>query len=201
MTPRPPPVVPVSIVSRTTVHSGFCRIEQVRFVRPDDERVFSYEIESHGHGAAVLAYDPNRRVAVLVRQLRLPQALDGDEGFSLEVIAGLLDTPQEEPEVAVRREAMEEAGLELESLVRIASARSMPGLSTEKLTLFLAEVDLSRASVGTGGGVAHEGEHIEVKEVPLANMALLADEGNVFDLKTMVLVQTLRLKRPELFRP
>lgn len=188
-----------TVLGRETLHAGFCRIDRVRFTRPGDDRTFSYEIEDHGHAVAVLAFDPVRRLAVFVRQLRLPQALEGDEPRPFEVIAGLLDQPGEDPDGAVRREAMEEAGLELRTLVRAAAARSAPGFTTEKLTLYFAEVDLDRDRVAEGGGLWSEGEAIEIVVMPLAETARLADAGETFDLKSLVLVQTLRLKRPELF--
>ena len=199
MSERAPPLF--TVVGRETAHSGFCRVDRVRFTRPGDDRTFTYEIEDHGHGVAVLAFDPVARLAVFVRQLRLPQALEGDEPRPFEAIAGLLDAPGEDPDAAIRREAMEEAGLAFRNLERAASGRSAPGFTTEKLTLYLAEVDLDRDRVAAGGGLWAEGEEIEVVALPLAEVARLADAGEPFDLKTMVLVQSLRLKRPELFRP
>jgi len=188
-----------TVVERETVHAGFCRIDRVRFTRPGDDRVFTYEIEGHGLAVAVLAFDPVRRCAVFVRQLRLPQALDGDEPRPYEAIAGLLDKAGEDPDAAIRREALEEAGLELGTLVRVARTRTSPGFTSETLALYLAEVDLDRARVAEGGGLWSEGEEIEVVVMPLAEAARLADEGETFDMKTQILVQTLRLKRPELF--
>jgi len=38
-----------------------------------------------------------------------------------------------------------------------------------------------------------------VVELPLAELAARADEGRLDDMKTMLLVQTLRLRRPDLF--
>ena len=36
-------------------------------------------------------------------------------------------------------------------------------------------------------------------EVPLADLARMADTGQLIDMKTMLLVQTLRLRQPALF--
>lgn len=196
--PAEPPFV---VLSRETVWSGFCRLERVVF----DRRTTSgarhrhvFEIESHGRAAAVLPYDPLRRQAVLVRQLRLPQALDGEDPMSLEIVAGLIDAAGEGPEATVRREAHEEAGLELGTLDRIAATRPSPGLCAEKVWIYLAEIDLGRARVAAGGGVAEEGEEIEVVVLPLADLGRRVDEGTL-DLKTLFAAQTLRLRRPELF--
>jgi hypothetical protein len=78
----------------------------------------------------------------------------------------------------------------------VAKAWAMPGVSTEQMDLYLgayAPADW----VGTGGGI--EGEDIEVLEIPLAELAAMADSGALHDMKTLLLVQTLRLRRPELF--
>ena len=55
--------------------------------------------------------------------------------------------------------------------------------------------------IEAGGGVAAENEAMEVVEMPLAGLAHRADEGGLTDLKTLLLVQTLRLRRPDLFSP
>lgn len=193
---------PFTIVSRETVWAGFCRLERVVFDRHTASGALhrhTFEIESHGHAAAVLPFDPARREAVLVRQLRLPQALQGEDPMSLEIIAGLLDVEGEGPEATARREAHEEAGLALAELIPIGAARPSPGLVSEKVWIYLAEIDLAHARVGDGGGLAAEGEEIEVVVIGLAELAALVDGGGPLDLKTLFAVQTLRLRRPELF--
>ncbi|TBW35969.1 NUDIX domain-containing protein [Siculibacillus lacustris] len=193
---------PFEVVAREIVWKGFCTLERVTF----DHRTVSgrlnratFEVEFHGHAGAVLPYDPVRREAVLVRQLRLPQALQGDDPMSLEIIAGLLDKASEDPEETVRREAMEEAGLVLGRLESLGPVRSSPGVFGEKVWIYLAEVDLANARVADGGGLDHEGEAIEVVVLPLADLARLADAGAAVDMKTLCAIQTLRLRRPELF--
>ena len=192
---------PFVVLSRETVWSGFCRLERVVFDRRTASGALHrhvFEIETHGRAAAVLPYDPLRRQAVLVRQLRLPQALDGDDPMSLEIVAGLLDVAGEGPEATARREAHEEAGLELGALDCIAATRPSPGLCAEKVWIYLAEVDLGRARIADGGGRADEGEELEVVVLPLADLGRLVDGGSL-DLKTLFAAQTLRLRRPELF--
>jgi hypothetical protein len=93
---------------------------------------------------------------------------------------------------------MEEAGLKLGELELVANAWPSPGMLTERLSLFLAPYRASDR-VGTGGGLAEEYEQIEVVEMPLAELAALVDRGEVYDMKTLVLVQTLRVRKPHLF--
>lgn len=193
---------PFRVLSRETVWRGFCTLERVAFERHRRDGTTQtqvFEVENHGSAVAVLPYDPLRREAVLVRQLRLPQALQGDPALSLEIVAGLLDHADEPPEETARREAMEEAGLELTHLQPIGALRASPALISEKVWLYLAEVDLGAARVGDGGGLHHEGEDIEVVVMPLADLAALVDDGAEIDLKTAYAVQTLRVRRGDLF--
>jgi hypothetical protein len=74
----------------------------------------------------------------------------------------------------------------------------MPGVSTERMALYLAEYRFDDR-IGDGGGVAHESEEVRVVEMSLNELAgLMAGEGFV-DMKTLALVQALRLRRPDLF--
>ena len=72
----------------------------------------------------------------------------------------------------------------------------MPGVSTERMHLYLASYS-GRVREGPGG--ADEDEEITAIEVGLDELARLADGGGLADIKTLALVQTLRLRRPELF--
>ena len=74
----------------------------------------------------------------------------------------------------------------------------MAGVSTEQMDLFLAEYSQSDR-VSAGGGIDEEHENIEVIEMPLAELAAMTDSGALKDMKALVLVQTLRLRRPEMF--
>ncbi len=176
-------------------YRGWSRL-LVASIRLPDGKVITREIEDHGHAACVLPYDPARRMAIVIRQPRAPVLLAGQAQNTLEVIAGLID--DDAPETCARREAMEEAGLRLNALEHVGTAWTMPGISTERMDLFLAEYGAADR-VGAGGGLAAEHEDIEVVELPLADLARLADSGGVMDMKVLALVQTLRLKRPELF--
>lgn len=154
------------------------------------------DVEDHGDAAMVLAYDPGRRVATVIRQFRAPARLAGEDGFVLEAAAGRLDG--EAPETCARREAMEETGLRLGSLEPVARIFSLPAISTERVSLFLAPYSAADR-IAEGGGLAEEQEEIAVLELPLGELARLADAGQLADAKLMLLVQTLRLRRPELF--
>ncbi|ACL62029.1 NUDIX domain-containing protein [Methylobacterium nodulans] len=183
------------IVGTRTLYEGWGRYLLAE-VRLADGGTITREVEDHGRAVAVLPYDPERRTALLVRQFRAPPCLvDGAENL-LEAPAGCLD--ESDPAACARREAFEEVGVRLSTLEPVAQAFAMPGISTELMDLYLAPYG-SADRDGEGGGLATEHENIVVVEMPLAELAAMAEQGGLRDLKTLVLVQTLRLRRPDLF--
>ncbi len=146
------------------------------------------EVHDHGHGACVLPYDSARGTVLLVRQFRLPVHLNTGDGFIIEVCAGLLDG--DEPAICARREAEEELGFRLSNMQQMASTFMTPGAVTERLTLFLADYDHA-ARIGEGGGHAHEGEDIEVLELPFADVRRMLKNGAIIDAKTVMLIMFL----------
>jgi nudix-type nucleoside diphosphatase (YffH/AdpP family) len=184
------------VVSTRTAYEGWSTL-LVSTIRTPEGETIKREIEDHGIAVAVLPYDPERRVAMLVRQFRPPVFHAVGEIETLEAPAGLIDD-DEAPETAVRREADEEVGLRLGALELVGLHWSLPGVSTERLHMFLAPYGTGDRT-GNGGGLAHEHEDITAVEIPLAELATLADSGKLTDMKTFALLQTLRLRRPDLF--
>ena len=113
-------------------------------------RTLDHEIYHYGPAAAVLLYEPERRVVLLVKQFRLGAFL-GDGALDLiEVCAGMLD--DDAPEACARREAWEETGVRLTSLRHAFDAFMSPGGMTEKIACFVAPY-AAGDRLGLGGGV------------------------------------------------
>ncbi|MBV8798506.1 MAG: NUDIX hydrolase [Alphaproteobacteria bacterium] len=183
------------ILDKNTVHEGWAKYS-VLTVRLADGTTAKRELEEHGPAVTVLPYDPERKVATLVRQFRAPVLAAAGEATSTEAIAGLTDG--EDPQEAARREALEETGLKLSALEPVGFLWTMPGLSTERMYLYLAPY-AETGKVGKGGGAKGEHENITVLELSLRELAAMADDGRLADMKTFALLQTLRLRKPELF--
>jgi len=186
----------VQILKRETAYEGYSRIERVT-ARLDNGVEITREVESHGRAVAVLPYDPERRVALLVRQFRAPVMLASGAQSLLEAPAGMIDG-EDGAEDSVRRKALEEVGLKLGAVERVALAWPSSGVSTETMTLCLAEY-CAGDRVAKGGGLEAEQEHIHVAETPLADLLHLGAGEDAVDMKLLLLVQALRLKRPDLF--
>ena len=76
----------------------------------------------------------------------------------------------------------------------------MPGISTERMHLFVAVYEAADR-IGEGGGLAEEHEGTRPVEIALLELSARADAGTLADLKTLALLQTLRTRRPDLFGP
>lgn len=68
-----------------------------------------------------------------------------------------------------------------------------PGSVTEKLYFYIAEYDAADKT-GAGGGIAAEGEDIEVLEWPLASALAAIESGLIVDGKTIMLLYHVALK-------
>lgn len=186
----------VAIRSTKLAHDGWLKL-RVATLSGDDGVEFHREIEDHGPAVAVLPYDPERRTALLVQLPRAPVLFMGAPCDFPEAPAGIREDG-EDPADCARREAEEEVGVTLAALEEAGHVWSMCGVSTERMHLFLAPY-AAEDRTGPGGGLASEHENITVREVPLAELRDAADRNAICDMKTLVLVQTLRLRRPELF--
>ena len=178
-----------------TLYEGWGKLRKLKVATPDG-RTMDREVEDHGAAVAVLPYDPERRTAMLVRQFRAPVLHIGGPSDLLEAPAGMLD--EDDPQDCARREAHEEVGLRLRSLEPLGAAWAMPGISTEVIHLYLAPYGLNDR-ISQGGGLAEEHEDIEVVELPLTELWAMVQQGSVLDLKTLFLVQALRIRRPDVF--
>ena len=149
------------------------------------------EIFERGNAAALLPYNLAQRTVVLVRQFRYPAYLNGYDDLLIEAAAGLLD--DETPQVRIRAEAEEETGYRLEHVRKIFEAFMSPGAVTEKIHFFVAEYE-PEMRVGDGGGLAHEGEDIEVLELAFDEAMAMISDGRIVDGKTIMLLQHAALQ-------
>ena len=151
------------------------------------------EAYDRGNGAALLLFDPRRGTVVLTRQFRLPAFINGcADGYLIEACAGLLDG--DDPETCIRKEAEQETGYRIRTPRKVFEAYMSPGSVTEKLHFFVADYQ-AEDRVTAGGGLAAEGEDIEVIEMPLAQALAGIGSGLIEDGKTVMLLQHVALSQ------
>ncbi|EBC5333743.1 GDP-mannose pyrophosphatase NudK [Salmonella enterica] len=146
------------------------------------------EVYDRGNGATILLYNSTKKTVVLVRQFRVATWVNGNQdGMLIETCAGLLDN--DEPEVCIRKEAIEETGYDVGEVRKIFELYMSPGGVTELIHFFIAEYhDCERASIG--GGV--EDEEIEVLELPFSRALEMVRSGEIRDGKTVLLLNYLQ---------
>lgn len=152
------------------------------------------ETYDRGNGATLLLFNRARRTVVLTCQFRLPAYVNGHDGFLVEAAAGLLDGAR--PEARIAAEVEEETGYRARHVQRLWDVFMSPGSVTERLHFFVAEYEPSDR-VSAGGGVAEEGEDLEVLELGIdAAVGMIGTE--IVDGKTIILLQYAQL---HLFAP
>lgn len=188
----------VAIVEQTTLSKGWTELSSYDIDYTDsngETHRLKREIYHRTPAATILLYDPKRRTVVLVRQFRLAAHLNGDDGWIVETPAGLLDG--EEPEAAIRREAIEETGFRVRDVRFLFKAYMSPGAVTEIVHFFAAVIDTGDR-ISAGGGLAEEHEDIEVMEVPLSEAMTMIADGAIIDGKTIMLLQWAALNAEHL---
>lgn len=129
--------------------------------RPEDR--FGRVVLDHPGAVVVLAIDEAER-ALVVHQYRHPAGIR-----FVELPAGLLDVPGEDPLVAARRELQEEALLLAADWSHLLTTYPSPGLSSERIDIFLAR-DLREAADRGGFEPHHEEADMTTAWVPVADL-------------------------------
>jgi 8-oxo-dGDP phosphatase len=121
------------VVSSTRMYDGPVIAVDRDTLREPDGSTFERDVVVDLGAVAVLALDDQGQVLV-VEQYRHPA-----RRRLVELPAGLLDNPGEDPEDAARRELAEEGHLIANRWSRLLTLMPSPGISDETMTVFLAE--------------------------------------------------------------
>jgi ADP-ribose pyrophosphatase len=165
-----------------------------RIARNGSAQLQTREVYDRGNGATILLFDAARRTVVLTRQFRLPAFMNGHSGYLIETAAGLLDDAS--PEARIRLEAEEETGYRVGTVEPVFEAFMSPGSVTERLHFFMAPYSADDR-ISAGGGLADEGEDIEVLELGYDQAFAMIASGEIADGKTIMLLQQLQLRQRE----
>jgi nudix-type nucleoside diphosphatase (YffH/AdpP family) len=187
----------IRIVREHTLSDNYFPLKTVTYAQLQSDgswREQTREVYDDASGAAVLLYNRERRSVILTRQFRIGARFKQDaahDGFLLEAAAGMLDGAA--PEERARAEALEETGYDPGRMDAVMTLFVSPASTTERLHLFVAEYDPARRR-GQGGGLAEEGEDIEVVEMNFDDALAMVDTGGIVDVKTVLLLLHLERK-------
>ncbi|MFT6451984.1 MAG: nudix-type nucleoside diphosphatase (YffH/AdpP family) [Halocynthiibacter sp.] len=191
----------ITVIDQRLPYSNFFAVEE------DDLRFKTYSgtqsavITRAGFmqcdAVTVLPYDPVRDCVLLVEQFRFGPYIRGDANpWSLEPIAGRVD-PDEGPEAAAHREAIEEAHLTLKSLHKIAQYYPSPGAVSEYLYSYVALADLPDDIEGVAG-LDIEDEDIRSIRVPFGALMAAIETGEINNGPLILSAQWLAANRTHL---
>ncbi|MEM9601751.1 MAG: NUDIX domain-containing protein [Pseudomonadota bacterium] len=185
-------------LGRASLYRGF--IELIRW-RGQFERFdgswsdpVERELMLRGEAVAVLPIDLRRDSVLLVEQFRAAAVHMPGGAWQVETLAGVVEDG-ESLEAVARREAREEAGLDLDELVPMVCYQPSPGACDETLHLFLAPTDLGRA--GGVFGVAHEHEDIRTLIAPVEAVLSDLDAGRFHNSMTLIALHWLARQRQQ----
>lgn len=187
---EPPLIHHVEVLRRRRIFDDFLKIDEgLLLIDGQEQRRLSME---RGDAAAALVRRVDDDMLLLTRQFRFPTVEKGS-GWVIELAAGVVEDG-EEPEECLRREIVEELGYEIDHLEPIARCFVSPGGSSERVFVFYVEVSES-GRVGNGGGLADEGEHIEIVPLSVADLRSMVAARELDDAKTLLAAMWLLNRR------
>jgi len=171
----------MNIVDKNIVYDGYFKMNSLSIESLSKERLKREQLVSDD-AVAALIYNTDKDSFIFVKQFRV-----GSEDYTIEIPAGKMDIVGESPEDTLKREVLEEIGYKVD---KINSSKGncefypTPGMSTEKIYLFYAEVS---NKIEEGGGI--ESEEIEIIEIPRKILYDKFSEGYFRDGKTIMAIQ------------
>ena len=178
----------VEILSEERMLDAFIDVDSVTFRHETFAGPMSEPVERQVYrtrqACAVLIWDTAIERLVLVRQFRIQAHFSGG-GWVIEIAAGMLDEGEDPYEAAVR-EIAEETGYEVAGLTHITTCLTAPGVMTERIHIYYAEVS-GRARIATG--LDEEGEDIETLAITPDEARGLLKSGEICDAKTIIALQ------------
>lgn len=167
------------------VYDGYARVEKYELTHPlfggGTSALINRELFVSGDAVMVIPYDVKTQSILLIEQFRMGPFHRGDHPWIFEGIAGRIEEGEMPADVA-RREAVEEAGVELGPIEEMGGFFLSPGIVAEHMTFFCASADLSEA--GGVYGLDEEAEDIRALVVSLDDALATLDNGQLVNAST-----------------
>ena len=189
------------ILSRQNGFRGFLSIDEIKvkhkLFRGGWSSPITRELMVREGAVGVLLFDPHRDKIILVRQFRVGLLDKATTPWALELVAGMIEAGEELEEVAVR-EVKEESNCDISQLIKICDYYNSPGVSSEKVRLYLGIV----ASKNVGGiyGLESENEDIEVVVLSYNDAVNGLKRGYLANAMTIIALQWLELNKSDILQ-
>lgn len=148
---------------------------RVDTVELPDKKYSKREIVEHPGAVGIIAITDQEEL-IIVKQYRKPV-----EKFLLEIPAGKLELNEEPRETGIR-ELKEETGYEPGNLEYVFEFYPSPGITTEKIHLFIA------TDLRPGERQLDDGEFVEVEKIAIKELKRKLKRGEILDSKTVIAI-------------
>jgi len=186
------------LINKKRIFSEFFHVDRVEvqhenFRDNKTSTVFRYHL-NRPEAVAVVLENLTTGNIVLVEQFRYSSLKKtGSNGWTTEVIAGILDKG-EKPVDCAMRETLEETGYKVQNLELITTYFASVGISDELIHLYYGQVK-SEDKIEEGGGLEEENEDLAVRESSFESLMQAIKKGEITDGKTIIGIQWLALKK------
>jgi nudix-type nucleoside diphosphatase (YffH/AdpP family) len=177
----------VNILGKRRVFDGFFKIDELKLQFEKFNGEMSAPVArlifERGDSVAAVILNTDTKRLIFTNQFKAPSYEKGP-GWITEIVAGMIDGG-ESPLEALRREIFEETGYRVREARPLSTFYVSPGGSSERIFLYYVEVDNAEHE-GRGGGVAAEGEDIQLIEMTISDALTAVSSGGFADAKTIV---------------
>lgn len=186
-----------------TVFSGYFSVIKLHvrhtLHRGGMSSVVTREVFERGNSVCVIPFDPVTGNVLMVEQFRAGMHhYPTDHRWLWEPVAGVIDAGEDKAETA-RREAREEAGLELRDLISLGDIIPSAGGCSEVTRYYIGLCDLSEA--GGHYGMDDEAEDIRADVRPLDDWwQMMQDSDQVWPANTVICLSYLKLHATKLMK-
>ena len=178
------------VTNKKNLYDGFFKMNEISLKYKKYDGSWSNEIKRELFGgaqvSAVLPYDPIKKEIVLIQQFRPGTISRNTNNYLKEIVAGIID-PGESPEIAAKRECLEETGYKIKKLTSIQGYYPAPGSSESFYHLFLGEVDSKNGKKIMG--LDTENEDILVESFNINQVKKMMQSGELINGLSLIAIQ------------
>ena len=188
------------IESEQTISDGFLKLKRFelrhQLFNGGTSELLVREALVRQSSVGVLLFDPSKNCIALVEQFRVGPALDQEDPWILEIVAGLSEAGETIEQLA-HREVFEESGYRVDELIPIGNIYVSPGGNNERIQLFCGLLDLDQQPNHNHEvyGLKEEHEDIKVHLFSVNEAYSMICDGRIANAAAVIAIQWLQLNK------